>query len=163
VHFTGSTDGVRSHLGEGRARASARGATGDIPRLVGETGGKDFVFAHPSADVDALAVAIVRGAYEYQGQKCSAASRVYVPGALWARGARSGAGDAPEVRVGDVTDFRNFMGAVIDRRAYDRLTARCPRRARRPGLRGAPPRLRRPRGVLHPSPRSFASTTRATP
>jgi 1-pyrroline-5-carboxylate dehydrogenase len=91
---------------------------------VGETGGKDFIFAHPSADVDALAVAIVRGAYEFQGQKCSAASRVYLPRSLYPAVRDRVLGILSEVRVGDITDFRNFMGAVIDRRAYDRLTAR---------------------------------------
>jgi 1-pyrroline-5-carboxylate dehydrogenase len=123
VHFTGSTDvfnrivaAVGERVGEGRYRG--------YPRLVGETGGKDFIFAHPSADVDALAVAIVRGAYEFQGQKCSAASRVYVPRSLYPAVRDRVLGILSEVRVGDVTDFRNFMGAVIDRRAYDRLTAR---------------------------------------
>lgn len=123
VHFTGSTDvfnrivaAVGERVGEGRYRG--------YPRLVGETGGKDFIFAHPSADVDALAVAIVRGAYEFQGQKCSAASRVYLPRSLYAAVRDRVLGILSEVRVGDVTDFRNFMGAVIDRRAYDRLTAR---------------------------------------
>ena len=123
VHFTGSTevfrritDTVGRHTGAGRYRA--------FPRLVGETGGKDFLFAHPSADVDALAVALVRGAYEFQGQKCSAASRVYVPASLWPALRERTLGILSEVRVGDVADFRNFMGAVIDRRAYDRLTGR---------------------------------------
>jgi 1-pyrroline-5-carboxylate dehydrogenase len=123
VHFTGSTEvfnrivaAVGERVGEGRYRG--------YPRLVGETGGKDFIFAHPSADVDALAVAIVRGAYEYQGQKCSAASRVYVPRSLYPAVRDRVLGILSEVRVGDVTDFRNFMGAVIDRRAYDRLTGR---------------------------------------
>jgi 1-pyrroline-5-carboxylate dehydrogenase len=123
VHFTGSTDvfnrivaAVGERVGEGRYRG--------YPRLVGETGGKDFIFAHPSADVDALAVAIVRGAYEFQGQKCSAASRVYLPRSLYPAVRDRVLGILSEVRVGDVTDFRNFMGAVIDRRAYDRLTAR---------------------------------------
>jgi 1-pyrroline-5-carboxylate dehydrogenase len=92
------------------------------PRLVGETGGKDFVVAHASADPEALAVALVRGAYEYQGQKCSAASRAYVPDSMWPR-LKSRLQDLiAELRVGDVTDFRNFMGAVIDRKAYDRIT-----------------------------------------
>jgi 1-pyrroline-5-carboxylate dehydrogenase len=123
VHFTGSTDvfnrivaAVGERVGEGRYRG--------YPRLVGETGGKDFIFAHPSADVDALAVAIVRGAYEFQGQKCSAASRVYLPRSLYPAVRDRVLGILSEVRVGDITDFRNFMGAVIDRRAYDRLTAR---------------------------------------
>src|SRR5690606_17335031 len=78
------------------------------PRIVGETGGKDFIVAHASADVDALAVAIVRGAFEYQGQKCSAASRVYVPRSLWPGLRDRLAGMVGEIRMGDVRDFRNF-------------------------------------------------------
>ena len=90
------------------------------PRLVGETGGKDFILAHPSADPEALAVAIVRGGYEYQGQKCSAASRVYVPESLWKGGLRDRVlAMIGELRVGDVGDFRNFMGAVIDEKSFE--------------------------------------------
>jgi 1-pyrroline-5-carboxylate dehydrogenase len=88
---------------------------------VGETGGKDFILAHPSADVDALAVGIVRGAYEYQGQKCSAASRAYIPDTLWPAVRDRVVGMIGDIRVGDVADFRNFMGAVIDRRAFTKL------------------------------------------
>src|SRR5438445_5588244 len=84
------------------------------PRIVGETGGKDFILAHPSADPQALAVAIARGGFEYQGQKCSAASRVYVPRSLWHDVRDRVVGIIDELGVGDVTDFRNFMGAVID-------------------------------------------------
>jgi 1-pyrroline-5-carboxylate dehydrogenase len=91
------------------------------PRLVGETGGKDFILAHESADVDALAVAIVRGGYEYQGQKCSAASRVYVPDTLWPRLEPLVTGMIREIRVGDVADFHNFMGAVIDEKSFDNI------------------------------------------
>jgi 1-pyrroline-5-carboxylate dehydrogenase len=88
------------------------------PRIVGETGGKDFILAHPSADVDAVVAAIVRGSFEYQGQKCSAASRVYVPESLWAA-ARERLGDeVSTIKMGDVTDFENFMGAVIDGKAF---------------------------------------------
>ena len=122
VHFTGSTAVFRSlwakvgaGVGEGRYRT--------YPRLVGETGGKDFVFAHPSADVDALAAALVRGAYEYQGQKCSAASRAYVPASLWPTLRARLLDVLAAVTVGDVSDLTHFMGAVIDRRAYDRITA----------------------------------------
>ena len=86
------------------------------PRLVGETGGKDFIVAHPSADPEALAVAIVRGGFEYQGQKCSAASRVYVPRSLWREMRDRTVGMIESIRMGDVRDFSNFMGAVIDRR-----------------------------------------------
>ncbi|MBP6833120.1 MAG: L-glutamate gamma-semialdehyde dehydrogenase [Deltaproteobacteria bacterium] len=122
IHFTGSTTVFRSlwakvgeGVGEGRYRS--------YPRLVGETGGKDFVFAHPSADVDALSTALVRGAYEYQGQKCSAASRAYVPASLWAPLRARMMDVLPAITVGDVSDLSHFMGAVIDRRAYDRITA----------------------------------------
>jgi 1-pyrroline-5-carboxylate dehydrogenase len=94
------------------------------PRLVGETGGKDFVLAHPSADVDALHTALIRGAYEYQGQKCSAASRAYVPRSLWEGGLRDRlAATAESLAYGDVTDFRNFGGAVIDARAFAKHAA----------------------------------------
>ncbi|MEU8021040.1 L-glutamate gamma-semialdehyde dehydrogenase [Micromonospora haikouensis] len=121
IHFTGSTK-VFQHLwrtvGENIHRY--RG----YPRLVGETGGKDFVVAHASADVDALHTALIRGAYEYQGQKCSAASRAYVPRSLWEGGLRDRlAATADSLTYGDVTDFTNFGGAVIDARAFDRHTA----------------------------------------
>jgi 1-pyrroline-5-carboxylate dehydrogenase len=91
------------------------------PRIVGETGGKDFIVAHASADRQALAVAVVRGAFEYQGQKCSAASRVYVPRSLWSDVRDRIVAMLAEVRMGDVRDFRNFMGAVIDRKAFDSI------------------------------------------
>jgi delta 1-pyrroline-5-carboxylate dehydrogenase len=91
------------------------------PRIVGETGGKDFIVAHPSADPQALAVAIVRGSFEYQGQKCSAASRVYVPRSLWSDVRDRAVAMMREIRVGDVADFRNFMGAVIDARAFEKI------------------------------------------
>ncbi|MEW2381520.1 L-glutamate gamma-semialdehyde dehydrogenase [Micromonospora sp. NPDC047707] len=121
IHFTGSTK-VFQHLwrtvGENIARY--RG----YPRLVGETGGKDFVVAHSSADVDALHTALIRGAYEYQGQKCSAASRAYVPRSIWEGGLRDRlAATAEGLAYGDVTDFRNFGGAVIDNKAFSRHTA----------------------------------------
>jgi 1-pyrroline-5-carboxylate dehydrogenase len=94
------------------------------PRLVGETGGKDFVVAHASADVDALHTALIRGAYEYQGQKCSAASRAYVPRSMWDGGLRDRlAATAESLAYGDVTDFRNFGGAVIDGRAFAKHAA----------------------------------------
>lgn len=117
VHFTGSTavfNGMWKTIGANMASYRA------YPRIVGETGGKDFILAHPSADVDGLAVAIVRGAFEYQGQKCSAASRVYVPRSLWPRLRERVVALTGELRVGDVRDFRNFMGAVIDERAFDK-------------------------------------------
>jgi 1-pyrroline-5-carboxylate dehydrogenase len=118
VHFTGSTDVFRA-LWKSVGDRIANYRT--FPRLVGETGGKDFVFVHPSADVDALAVALARGAFEFQGQKCSAASRLYVPVSLYPRVKERLAALMAEIRVGDVADFRNFMGAVIDRRAYDKI------------------------------------------
>jgi 1-pyrroline-5-carboxylate dehydrogenase len=88
------------------------------PRLVGETGGKDFVFAHESADPDALRTALVRGAFEYQGQKCSAASRAYIPQSIWKEMRSEMAEQVEAIPQGDVADFRNFMGAVIDGNAY---------------------------------------------
>jgi 1-pyrroline-5-carboxylate dehydrogenase len=119
IHFTGSTDVFRALWKSVGARvASYR----NFPRLVGETGGKDFVFVHPSADIETLAVALARGAFEYQGQKCSAASRLYVPASLWPAVKERLVARIAEIRVGDVADFSNFMGAVIDRRAYDKIT-----------------------------------------
>ncbi|MFI6759022.1 L-glutamate gamma-semialdehyde dehydrogenase [Micromonospora sp. NPDC050417] len=118
IHFTGSTK-VFQQLWRtvGENLAGYRG----YPRLVGETGGKDFVIAHSSADVDALHTALVRGAYEYQGQKCSAASRAYVPRSLWDGGLRDRlAATVESLAYGDVTDFANFGGAVIDAKAFAR-------------------------------------------
>jgi 1-pyrroline-5-carboxylate dehydrogenase len=119
VHFTGST-GVFQHIWRTVGERIDRYRS--YPRLVGETGGKDFILAHPSADAEALATAIVRGGFEYQGQKCSAASRIYVPESLWPRVRELVVGMLERVKVGDPTDFRNFMGAVIDRKAYDKIT-----------------------------------------
>jgi 1-pyrroline-5-carboxylate dehydrogenase len=118
VHFTGST-ATFQHLWRsvGERIASYR----SYPRLVGETGGKDFVIAHPSADPAALKTALIRGAFEYQGQKCSAASRAYVPESLWRVMGDDLVAEAESLTQGDVADFANFMGAVIDRRAFDRL------------------------------------------
>jgi 1-pyrroline-5-carboxylate dehydrogenase len=92
------------------------------PRIVGETGGKDFIVAHPSADPQTLAVAIVRGGFEYQGQKCSAASRVYVPKSLWPTVKERVVGMVEELKIGDPTDFRNFMAAVIDKKAFTKIS-----------------------------------------
>ncbi len=120
VHFTGSTtvfNGMWETIGRNM------GTYRSYPRIVGETGGKDFIVAHPSADPLALAVAIVRGGFEYQGQKCSAASRVYVPKSLWPTVRDHVAQMASEIKVGDVRDFSNFMGAVIDKRAFDKHTS----------------------------------------
>ncbi len=119
LHFTGSTQVFRALW----ARIAQGVATyRDYPRIVGETGGKDFIVAHESADVDALAAAIVRGAYEYQGQKCSAASRLYAPDTLWPALRERVLDMLQHVAMGDPADFRNFMGAVINRRAFDKIT-----------------------------------------
>ncbi|HEX6105494.1 MAG TPA: L-glutamate gamma-semialdehyde dehydrogenase [Gemmatimonadales bacterium] len=118
IHFTGSTAVFQSIW---KTVGDNLGGYAGYPRIVGETGGKDFIVAHPSADAEALAVAMVRGAYEYQGQKCSAASRVYVPDSLWPEVRDRVVGMIGDIRMGDVADFRNFMGAVIDRRAFARI------------------------------------------
>jgi 1-pyrroline-5-carboxylate dehydrogenase len=119
IHFTGST-GVFQSLW--RTVSDQISSYRSYPRLVGETGGKDFILAHASADPQAIATAIVRGGYEYQGQKCSAASRVYVPESLWPQVRELTTEMMSRIRVGDVADFRNFMGAVIDRKAFDKIT-----------------------------------------
>src|SRR5579884_1697812 len=111
IHFTGSTPVFN---GMWRSVASNMERYRNYPRIVGETGGKDFIVAHPSADLDALAAAIVRGSFEYQGQKCSASSRVYAPANLWPKLRERLQQEVSTIKVGDVADFRNFMGAVID-------------------------------------------------
>ena len=120
IHFTGSV-ATFQHLW-GQVGANITQYAG-YPRVVGETGGKDFVLAHPSADVDVLRTALVRGAFEYQGQKCSAASRAFVPRSLWSRMRDDLAAEVDALAMGDVADFSHFMGAVIDRRSYDKLVA----------------------------------------
>jgi len=121
IHFTGSTKTFQ-HLWQTVGQNIAGYRT--YPRLVGETGGKDFIVAHPSADLQSLAVAMVRGAYEYQGQKCSALSRTYVPASLWRGGLKDAVvGMTEDITYGDVTDFANFGGAVIDDRAFAKHTA----------------------------------------
>jgi len=120
IHFTGSTDVFQSMwktVGANIAKYHS------YPRLVGETGGKDFIVAHASADVEALAVAIVRGGFEYQGQKCSAASRIYVPQSIWKEVRDRVIGMMKEIRMGDPRDFRNFMSAVIDKKAFDKISS----------------------------------------
>ena len=115
VHFTGSTGVFHSiwkTIGGGIERYR------NYPRIVGETGGKDFIVAHPSADAEALATAIVRGSFEYQGQKCSASSRLYIPSNLWDEVSDQLERDVSSISMGDVTDFTNFMGAVIDGSSY---------------------------------------------
>jgi len=118
IHFTGSTSvfqGMWKTVGANIERYRT------YPRLVGETGGKDFIVAHSSADPEELAVGMVRGAFEYQGQKCSAASRVYVPRSLWRDVRDRTVAMMRDIRMGDVRDFRNFMSAVIDRKSFDKI------------------------------------------
>jgi 1-pyrroline-5-carboxylate dehydrogenase len=118
VHFTGST-GVFNSMWKTIGANMGRYRT--YPRIVGETGGKDFIVAHPSADPAAVAVAIARGGFEYQGQKCSAASRAYIPKSMWGEVRDRTTAMMEEIRMGDVRDFGNFMAAVIDQKAFDRI------------------------------------------
>jgi 1-pyrroline-5-carboxylate dehydrogenase len=118
VHFTGSTEVFQ---GMWRAVGINIASYKSYPRIVGETGGKDFVFAHASADQDELATNLIRGAYEYQGQKCSAASRAYIPESLWRTFKDQLCSQVEAISYGDVSDFTNFGGAVIDRASYDSL------------------------------------------
>jgi 1-pyrroline-5-carboxylate dehydrogenase len=120
VHFTGSTGVFQSiwrTVGGGIERYR------NYPRIVGETGGKDFILAHPSADPAAVATAIVRGSFEYQGQKCSASSRLYIPSNLWPEVRADLEREVPSIGMGDVRDFSNFMGAVIDGSSFATQTA----------------------------------------
>ena len=132
IHFTGSTE-VFQMLWKKVAERLEHYAT--YPRLVGETGGKDFIVAHSSADPQSLAVGMVRGSFEYQGQKCSAASRAYVPDNLWPEVKDRMMEMLEAIRMGDVADFRNFMGAVIDQRAFDRIKAYIDQARSAPGVR----------------------------
>jgi 1-pyrroline-5-carboxylate dehydrogenase len=130
VHFTGSTMAFRSiwsQVGENIA------AYRNYPRLVGETGGKDFIVAHPSADAQAVSTAIVRGSFEYQGQKCSAASRVFLPESLWPAVRDQLVNEVPAIPMGDVADFHNFMGAVINERSFHRLQEAIEEARSKPG------------------------------
>jgi len=132
IHFTGSTGVFNSMwqtVGQNINKYRA------YPRLVGETGGKDFVFAHPSADASSLVTALVRGAFEYQGQKCSAASRAYIPKSLWPRVQEALVSQVSSLSVGDPADFRNFMGAVIDKRAFSRLRGAIEESKKAPGVK----------------------------
>ena len=118
VHFTGSTavfNSMWKTIGASMSRYKS------YPRIVGETGGKDFIVAHSSADPVALSVAIARGGFEYQGQKCSAASRIYIPESIWPEVRDRTVAIMQDIRMGDVADFRNFMGAVIDGKAFARI------------------------------------------
>jgi len=120
VHFTGSTavfQNMWKTVGDNIAKYKT------YPRIVGETGGKDFIFVHASADLEAVATQILRGGFEYQGQKCSAASRIYVPDSVWPTIKESYQSMVSSIKVGDVADFSNFMGAVIDEAAFDTITS----------------------------------------
>jgi len=132
IHFTGSTEVFQTLWKQAAANLTSYAA---YPRLVGETGGKDFVLAHASADVEALATGLVRGAFEYQGQKCSAASRAYVPDAIWPQVKERMLAMLAEIKVGDPADFRNFMGAVIDRKAFDKIKSYIDGAKRAPGVK----------------------------
>jgi 1-pyrroline-5-carboxylate dehydrogenase len=115
IHFTGSTpvfQGMWKTIGENIAGYR------NYPRIVGETGGKDFIVAHPSADAEALATAILRGSFEYQGQKCSAASRIFAPASLWPQVREQVVSEIGDMKMGDVADFSNFVGAVIDASSF---------------------------------------------
>ncbi|MFI2284623.1 L-glutamate gamma-semialdehyde dehydrogenase [Nocardia beijingensis] len=131
IHFTGSTATFR-HLW--RTVAANLDRYDSYPRLVGETGGKDFVVAHSSADPDVLSTALIRGAFDYQGQKCSAASRAFLPRSLWDRMGREFVDRVSALSYGDVTDFANFGGALIDRRAFDKNADAIARAKATPGL-----------------------------
>ncbi|HJO04912.1 MAG TPA: L-glutamate gamma-semialdehyde dehydrogenase [Acidobacteriota bacterium] len=120
LHFTGST-ATFQHMW--RTMADNLETYGRYPRIVGETGGKDFVFAHPSADLAALVTGLVRGAFEYQGQKCSAASRAYIPASIWNEVKELLVETVAQLRMGPPTDFSNFLCAVIDRPAFDSITS----------------------------------------
>lgn len=119
IHFTGSTavfNQMWRTVGENAGRYRS------YPRIVGETGGKDFLFAHPSADPDTVVAAIIAGGFSYQGQKCSATSRVYMPASLWPKVKPKLIEEIAAIGVGDVADFRNYMGAVIDKKAFDSIS-----------------------------------------
>ena len=118
IHFTGSTatfQNMWKTIGNNIMNYKA------YPRIVGETGGKDFIFAHNKADVDALVTAAIRGAFEYQGQKCSAASRMYIPKSIWDEFKEKYVAEVSKIKMGDVEDFTNFMSAVIDQAAFDNI------------------------------------------
>jgi len=118
VHFTGSTSvfqGMWKTIGSNIMNYKT------YPRIVGETGGKDFIFVHASADPEAVVTALIRGAFEYQGQKCSAASRAYIPSNLWPSIKERFSDEIKTIKMGDIIDFTNFMGAVIDKPAFDSI------------------------------------------
>ncbi|MGH7516240.1 MAG: L-glutamate gamma-semialdehyde dehydrogenase [Gemmatimonadales bacterium] len=132
IHFTGST-AVFQRLWQQAAANLSRYA--GYPRIVGETGGKDFVVAHETADVDGVVTALIRGAFEYQGQKCSAASRGYIPDTIWPAVRDRLVAAIDEISVGDVADFRNFMGAVIDRKSFEKIGGYVDHAKNAPGVR----------------------------
>jgi 1-pyrroline-5-carboxylate dehydrogenase len=119
IHFTGSTPTFQSMW---RTAANNLAKYKSYPRIVGETGGKDFIFAHSSADITALGVALIRGAFEYQGQKCSAASRAYIPKSIWPKLKEYVLAEMKTIKMGDPRDFTNFFNAVIDKGAFDTIT-----------------------------------------
>ena len=129
IHFTGSTRVFRKMW---RDVANNLENLKSYPRIVGETGGKDFIVAHPDCDRRALLVAMLRGAFEFQGQKCSAASRVYVPASVWNAIKDDYIAEVNKITVGDVSDFTNFLGAVIDRKSFDNITGYIDRAAANP-------------------------------
>ena len=119
IHFTGSTEVFQSMwktVGDNISRMKY------YPRIVGETGGKDFIFVHNSAKIKPLVAATIRGAFEYQGQKCSAASRMYIPKSIWAEFKEMYVAEVNKIKMGDPEDFTNFMGAVIDKGAFKSIT-----------------------------------------
>ncbi|TFG13572.1 L-glutamate gamma-semialdehyde dehydrogenase [Candidatus Thorarchaeota archaeon] len=119
IHFTGSTETFRAMW---KQVASNIEKYRNYPRIVGETGGKDFIFAHESANIDELVTALVRGSFEFQGQKCSASSRAYIPSSIWAQTREQLLADVQRVKMGDVEDFTNLMNAVIDKASFNRIT-----------------------------------------
>tara|TARA_B100000614_G_scaffold83541_1_gene75069 strand:- start:195 stop:1826 length:1632 start_codon:yes stop_codon:yes gene_type:complete len=119
IHFTGSTAVFRKLW---RDVANNLENLRSYPRIVGETGGKDFIVAHPNCDEEALIVALLRGAFEFQGQKCSAASRAYIPSSVWNRIEATYIEEVGKITMGDVADFSNFIGAVIDKKSFDNIT-----------------------------------------
>ncbi|MAW23031.1 MAG: 1-pyrroline-5-carboxylate dehydrogenase [Euryarchaeota archaeon] len=119
IHFTGSTAVFRKLW---RDIANNLENLRSYPRIVGETGGKDFIVAHPNCDEEALIVALLRGAFEFQGQKCSAASRAYIPSSVWGRIEATYVEEVGKITMGDVADFTNFIGAVIDKKSFENIT-----------------------------------------
>ncbi len=118
IHFTGSTSVFKSMW---KTIGDNIGKYKYYPRIVGETGGKDFVFVHKDADIKEVVTALVRGAFEYQGQKCSAASRAYIPKSMWLELKKQLCSEVAKIKVGDVTDYSNFMGAVIDKNSFNSI------------------------------------------